>query len=248
MTSLRAPADGSPVIELKVLCGFELRVDDHVVCVASNVERVLAYLALHDRPQLRQAVAAHLWTDSVEQRANANLRAALWRGRQVLGEWFVAEGSYLSLAPNVELDVHHLIDQAHTLFRPEVSLAECDTDPTPLLGDLLPDWDEEWILFERERLRQLRVHALEALSEKLRRAGRHGEAVDVALLAVSAEPLRESAQRLLVVAHLAEGNVSEARRQFQRYRKLLWDELGIEPSDELRALVGLPTLPPRLTA
>ena len=41
-----------------------------------------------------------------------------------------------------------------------------------LYGELLPSWYDDWVLLERERLRQLRMHAWEALSEKLVRAGR----------------------------------------------------------------------------
>lgn len=232
-------ATGSTV-QLRVMRCFELRVDRVGVTLPVNVERVLAFLAVQERPQLRRHVATVLWMDTTEERAAANLRNALWRARQVLGGSLVADKSHLALSPEVDIDLRHLLSQAHSLIRPTTELTECDTDPTVMLGDLLPDWDEEWIEAERERVRQVRVHALEGLCEKLCGAGRNGEAVDVGQMAVSAGPLRESAQRLLVSAHLAEGNVSEARRQFDRYRALLWDELGIEPSWELRTLVGLP--------
>jgi two-component SAPR family response regulator len=106
-----------------------------------------------------------------------------------------------------------------------------------LSGDLLPDWDEEWIQFERERLRQLRVHALEALCHRLSAAGRHAEAIDAGQAAVAAEPLRESAQKTLIAAHLAEGNLCEARRQFGLYRDVLWDSLCLSPSEDLQAML-----------
>ena len=54
---------------------------------------------------------------------------------------------------------------------------------------------------------------------------------------VSAEPLRESAQRVLVKAYLAEGNTCDAVRQYGRYRSLLRDELGREPSSRIKGLV-----------
>ena len=56
------------------------------------------------------------------------------------------------------------------------------------------------------------LHALEALSRALTIMGRYGEAVEAALTAIVAEPLRESAQRALLEAHLAESNLIEARR------------------------------------
>ena len=101
------------------------------------------------------------------------------------------------------------------------------------------------MLLERERLRHQRLHALESLAARLRRQGRHGAAVDAALAAVAAEPLRETAQRALVAAHLAEGNVIEAIRGYRRFAALLHDELGLRPSAQLDALFADVGGPPR---
>ena len=85
------------------------------------------------------------------------------------------------------------------------------------------------MLLERERVRQLRMHALEALAEKLAAAGRYGEAVQAAYAAVVAEPLRESAHRAVVRVHLVEGNVAEAVRAYDSFRTMLAEELGRGP-------------------
>ena len=60
------------------------------------------------------------------------------------------------------------------------------------------------------------------------------------MMAVSAEPLRESAQRALIEAHLAEGNWVEGRRSFEAYRDVLDRELGTQPDPELAAMVHRP--------
>ncbi|WP_311318598.1 bacterial transcriptional activator domain-containing protein [Streptomyces sp. 2132.2] len=70
-----------------------------------------------------------------------------------------------------------------------------------------------------------------------RRVGRHAEAVESALLADSSEPLRESAQRALIEAHLAEGNLIEAMRAYDTYRALVKREPGVEPGCELSGLI-----------
>jgi DNA-binding SARP family transcriptional activator len=57
------------------------------------------------------------------------------------------------------------------------------------------------------------------------------------MTAISADPLRETAQRLLIEAHLAERNWREARRAFDLYRMLLRAELGVEPGCALRRLL-----------
>ena len=54
---------------------------------------------------------------------------------------------------------------------------------------------------------------------------------------MAAEPLRESAHRMVISAHLAEGNCSEALRQYERFRALLADALGLEPSPQLTELI-----------
>ena len=95
------------------------------------------------------------------------------------------------------------------------------------------------MFFERERRRQLRLHALEALSSELSTTHQHGEAIEVALAAIAMEPLRESAQRALASAYLNEGNYSEARRTYDSYAGLLGDELGVKPSAEFRALMAV---------
>ena len=68
---------------------------------------------------------------------------------------------------------------------------------------------------------------MEALSRILVAARRHAEAVEVAMTVVGLDPLRESAQRVLVEAHLAEGNVAEARRVYEIYRRTVQRELQV---------------------
>lgn len=67
--------------------------------------------------------------------------------------------------------------------------------------------------------------------------GRTASAIDVGLGAVSVDPLRETAQCALIQAHLADGNLSEAVREYRSYARLLRQELGVEPSPKLAALV-----------
>jgi DNA-binding SARP family transcriptional activator len=106
-----------------------------------------------------------------------------------------------------------------------------------LRGELLPGWYDDWVLIARERLRQLRLHALEVLADKLAHVGRYGEALQAAYAAVDTEPLRESAHRAVVRVHLAEGNTAEAVRAYQAFRDMLTDELGVAPSNQMDELL-----------
>jgi len=104
-------------------------------------------------------------------------------------------------------------------------------------GELLPGWYDDWVLVERERMNQLRLHALEAFTDVLIQRADHAGALETALTAVAVDPLRESAHRLLIRVHLAEGNAAEALRQYERFRRLLRDSLHIEPSRQMAELV-----------
>jgi DNA-binding SARP family transcriptional activator len=68
------------------------------------------------------------------------------------------------------------------------------------------------------------------------------------LMVVAEEPLRETAQSALIEAHLCEGNVIEARRQFNTFAALLWTELGMRPSPELFGRVGAKSPPDKIAA
>jgi DNA-binding SARP family transcriptional activator len=143
----------------------------------------------------------------------------------------------LRLDSTVHVDVRETIAVAQQLLA-EPDADQVELDPSTLTGELLPDWYDDWVLLERERLRQLSLHALEALGERLLAAGALGRALEAALAALAMEPLRESAHRLLIKIHLAEGNASEAIRQLELCRTLLREQLGLVPSAQLEELVA----------
>jgi DNA-binding SARP family transcriptional activator len=143
-------------------------------------------------------------------------------------------------ATDIRVDVHDAIARAHQLLDKSSLCEDILTRQTwdDLSSDLLPEWlDNGWVLLEQEQYHQLRLFALEAMARRLTESGRHGEAVAAGLAAVQAEPLRESAHRVLINARLAAGNRTEAQHQFDQCRRVLLDELGLEPPDALRDLV-----------
>jgi DNA-binding SARP family transcriptional activator len=117
------------------------------------------------------------------------------------------------------------------------SLKEQELNEEAFTRDLLPDWYEEWVVVERERYRQLRLHALENLCLELVARRRFGQAVQAGLAAVVGEPLRESATLVLIRVYLAEGNAGEAIRQYDSFTRLLWSELRVSPSSAMREVV-----------
>jgi DNA-binding SARP family transcriptional activator len=223
---------------LRVLGGFDLRVGPRPVRLSASGRRVLALLAIGGPALLRETLAGRVWEWSSQSRAHANLRNALWRIRRADRRLVETDHEQVRLGGDVTVDLHASVAEARRLLDRRHT-CEAAADAVDLLEtDILPDWDDDWVLLERERHRQLRVHALEALSIRLTDEGRFAEAIDTAYAAIAAEPLRESAHDVLIRAHLAEGNRGEATRQFAAYRRLLHDELGLPPSSRLEALVG----------
>lgn len=247
MRAAHAPAPRRPVVtqlELSLFEGFELRRQERVVPLTQGTQRVLAFLALQNRSQLRSYVAGVLWPDTGDSLARANLRSALWRLHRQCDAAIAVSAQKLSLGREVMVDVHEATARARWLIETGPTGPEPDFDSSALGGELLPGWYEDWVIVERERLHQQRLHALEHLCLRLAFAGRHAEAVDTGLHAVAMEPLRESARAALIKAYLLEGNRNEAVRQYGLYRELVNDELRTEPSAHIRHLIeeqGRPT-------
>ncbi|PZF92713.1 AfsR/SARP family transcriptional regulator [Micromonospora deserti] len=223
-----------PGISLHLLGGFRLLHGDAPVVVPRGLQRVIALIGL--RPgATRSHLAGLLWPDAPEDRALSSLRTALWRLRQDPCCPLTTTGDTVRLEPAVEVDVDALVGTA--------ARVRDGSDPCLAAAlaagrhDLLPGWYDDWVLAERERLRQLRLHMLEELAGQHLAAGRHGEALEAALEAMAAEPLRETPHRLVVRIHLAEGNAFEAVHAFYVYRDLLLRELRLEPSAAMTALL-----------
>ncbi|TQF68287.1 transcriptional regulator [Rhodococcus spelaei] len=236
-----APIAGPSRHQLSVVDGFELRRGGLEVPVAHSAQRLLAFLALQARPVLRSYVSGSLWPDSDIAHANASLRSALWRLPTLLQSPVVsATATHLALSPSVEVDVQQVIGWAKTLLKDTGDDTSSWTfqEIDRLGGELLPDWYDDWVTLERERFRQLRLHALEALSDRLTAAERYGEALHAALSAVAIEPLRESAHCRVIAVHLREGNRTDALDHYRSYERLLATELSLTPSATMRSLIA----------
>ena len=208
--------------------------------IPEGSKRLVAFVAIHRGRLERRYVAGSLWQSVDDIRAAGNLRSALWRLRGAGIDFIAADKWSLQLIEDIDIDLDETKEWAERV----VHNTACERDLSDLASharalDILPGCYDDWVITERERIRQRTLHALEAVSRLLARCGRCGEAVEAAMMAVNAEPLRESAQRALIDAHLSEGNLVEARRSYMLFEKLFMRELGVPPSPSLTAAVGL---------
>jgi len=223
---------GPEEIRLHVLGCFEIIDGGGAAQVPLLAQRLAVLLALHDEPVGRGHAAGVLWPDVEHDHALANLRTALWRLRSLFPGIVESVGPSLRSGRSVAIDLRESELLAHRILEDLLPLEDARTASTRLAFDLLPDWDDEWLVFERERFRDLRIHALERLCDRLSEGGDHAEAVQCGLLAVQSEPLRESAYRALMRAHIAEGNRARALQLFRTLERQLEQELQVSPSQE----------------
>jgi DNA-binding SARP family transcriptional activator len=152
----------------------------------------------------------------------------------------------------VHVDVADLLHVAHDLDR---SRHEDGIGPVLDGDELLPGWYDDWVIYERERLQQIRLRALELAARRALRDKDPATALQAARAASAIEPLDEEPHAVMIRAHLMSGNPAGALRAFRDFRRQLVEELGIGPSpalvDLLRPLLERqpgPPLPPRQRA
>lgn len=214
---------------------------DAILGISAGSQRLLAFLAVRDRVTTRTQVAGTLWPESTDERAGASLRSAVSRLEGPVRRAVTVTVSDLGLAEGMVVDVRGAGALARRLIDDDAAPRDQDLNAqavAALSDDLLPGWYDDWAVIAAADWHQLRLHALEAVAARLTAGNRLAEAAGVALAAVRAEPLRESARAALIRVHMAQGNQGEAIGEFDRYRVLLEAELGLKPTSRLSSLLG----------
>jgi DNA-binding SARP family transcriptional activator len=220
---------------------FECAQGDHpsILPAASNARILLAYLLRHKGRAFPRSVLADLIApDLAEVQARHALSQALWQIRRCLPGLLESDASQVGIASHTELWVDALEFQALV----ERSLAGQE-QPAALLaslrqavdlyrGDLLEGFYEEWVLIERERLRELFLQALERLVTAFKAALQYQQALITAQRLVSADPLNEAAHREVMRLYHYLGSPAEALRQYEIIRGILRQEFDLEPEVE----------------
>ena len=229
-------------LSIALLGGFQARLDQAgaVSLPTRKSQALLAYLAVPaGRPHLREELAALLWGGIREESARASLRQALFAIRKSIGEAaLVVEGATIALAPEtVEVDVAELA-QAVANGSPDALARAVELYKGDLLAGLVVDeapW-EEWLVGERERVRELALEGLARLLAHQRRTGASEAAIQTALKLLSLEPLHEPVHRTLMRLYADLGRRGAALRQYQQCVAALQREFGTEPEAETKQL------------
>ena len=237
-------------MEIDLLGRFAVRRDGHAVGAAEfggrRVRQLVRILAAElGHVVSRDALIEALWGENLPADPGANLNVVVNRARRALGEPHVIQtagsGYLLPAGADILVDVERfeqLVKEAGAARKSDgaraASLAQAALE---LWGEPLPeDAYDDWARPHRDRLERLHQEALEIGADGLLVTGSAREAVSLAAEAVARQPLREAAHLLLVRAHAAEGDQAAAIAAYLDLRRMLADELAIDPSPQATAL------------
>jgi len=214
----------------------------HRRSLATRCTPLVALVALRHAPISRPRVAELLWPHLEAPVSIASLRSTLSRLRSAQPGLLAPGSGDVAIALDVTVDVWEW-EAFATRISGDRGAAIHEAFADQPLVELLPGWHDEWVMFERDRLREITLHAIEAQAIALAELRCFARAITAIYEAIRLDPLRESAVRTLIEIHLAEGNRVQAARCYLHFRERLLAALRIEPSDEMRALIA-PVLPP----
>ncbi len=210
-----------------------------------RLKSLLAYLLLHRHaPQARSRLAFLHWPDSTEAQARTNLRQLLHHLRRALPDadrlleitpgtvqWRLQAPVHLDVA-----DFEQTAAEAAGAVTEAERRAALEQAAAAYGGELLPGSYEEWILLERERLRQRNVEVLEELASGLEDTGEYASAIRYGEMLLRCDPVHEATYRRLMRLHSRSGERARALRVFHTCSTVLERELGVEPGPHTREL------------
>lgn len=243
-------------LQLSLLGPFQARVGerDTVHFATDKVRALLAYLAVEaDRPHRRDTLATLLWPEWDDAGARANLRLTLHRLRETLDKAAPAlsDGVFGITRETVQVNGGSLdVDVA----RFAALLEMCEAHPHRLLhlcpsclaqlseaadlyeGELLAGLSiadapgfEQWELAQRAELEQRVLTLFYQLADAFEELGDHERAMLFARRQLAIDPYREEAHRQLMRCYARKGERAAALAHFDHARRILQEELGVEP-------------------
>ena len=237
-----------PTLHIRLLGDFSLLYNDQQVTSlnTTRLQSLLTYLVLHrDVPQQRQHLAFLFWPDTTEAQARNNLRQLLHQLRQAFPavEHFLSANTHTlhwhSVTP-FHLDVAefeqtlNLADAAIRRNDQHELQAALEQADTLYRGELLPGCYDEWILPERERLRQHHFQALERLLRLFEEQGHTVTAIRYAQRLLGLDPLSEDRYRQLMRLFALNNDRASALHVYHTCVSTLQREMGIDPAPATR--------------
>ncbi|MEU6087862.1 BTAD domain-containing putative transcriptional regulator [Streptomyces sp. NPDC047085] len=239
----------TPRLCFRLLGPLEVEIDGRPVVLTGRQRALCAALLLHANHVVSvDRLIDCLWDDRPPGAGAARVRALVAEVRRALGPagpslLTTRRPGYVMHARPDELDLlafENLVeDGSRAAARGDWDTVRLHTERALGLwrGEPLPDLPEAAVQeAERRRLGELHLVARESAAEADIETGRHRQAIAELLRLTAAHPLRERPHALLMRALRRDGRTAEALELYGALRRRMVDELGVEPSDEIRTL------------
>ncbi|MEZ4861430.1 MAG: AAA family ATPase [Caldilineaceae bacterium] len=235
------------MLTIQLLGGFKLTYDGEPVpnLTKPRGKSLLAYLLLSQgTPQDRAHLAATFWPETSDRQARTNLRRELYQLRQTL-PFFAdyCQGDNQSVlwtaSPDCTVDAVTFAQHLQTAAQATDSTVRKACYQTAIdlyQGELLPGLYDEWLLPQREALRQAFIQALEALTALLAAERAYGPATTLTQRLLQHDPLYEAGYTQLMELYALQNDRARALHTYHTCATILERELGVPPSDATEAL------------
>lgn len=237
-------------ISIQLLGGFGVQLNQRPLKLAhiARLQLLLAYLALRQKhPTPRAQAAFQLWPDSSEKQALTNLRKLLHHLRQELPPELQLLDPHsqqigLCLADNIQVDLVEFGNALELAARykrenqSEAELVALQQAVARYTGDFLPACYEDWLIPEREELRQKFIHACDRLADVLEERRLYQDAIQIAERRLRSDPLSEQGYRRLIHLHALNDDRASALGVYHNCAETLSAQLGVEPDEATHQL------------
>ena len=241
-------------LSIRLFGSLEVTLDGQVVTAfkSDKARALLAYLVVEaERPHRREKLAGLLWPEWPEQAARGNLRRVLANLRLAIGDHKAVppflhisrETIQLNSASDAWVDVTAFTDLLEAKGSLQQLISQLEEAVKLYRGDFLEGFSipdsaafEEWALLNRERFRRLVMVALSRLARCYEQRGDYESALRHAWRQVELEPWQEEGHQQVMRLLALSGQRSAALAQYEACRRLLAEELGVEPSRETTVL------------
>lgn len=241
------------MIQVRLFGDFSLETDHHARSTAFGTEgrRLVAYMfSFPNRVHRRDKLIDMFWTDARVAQGRAAFSTALWKMRRLIADDSRSSVALSSSPRDIRLDLvdprvvdaHHFRSATVAAFGPNPHLADCaalDRAASLYTAPFLEEFDDDWVLDQRERLHSLHIRALIHLMGWFARQGQFDNGLLCGRRILAADGMRETVQRAVMLLYVLNGQRGEAIRQFERCRTTLRRECDVDPTPETCSLHSL---------
>jgi DNA-binding SARP family transcriptional activator len=240
------------MVQVQLFGTFSIeRADSDRITVDLAARPLASYLfSFPNQSHRREKVIDIFWRDSPEKVARASLCRAVWRIRRQLSPCTPQgihlhanqDALWLKVPDASVIDAHHFRGAAVEALSPKpaaIDMQALGRAVSVYKGPFLEEYDEDWVLDQRERFQSLYLRALATLMTLYAHRKHTEDAIVCGKRILACDPMRETIQRALMVLYVLNGQRGEAILQFERCKKALKEECDVDPAPETCSLFKL---------